>query len=105
MGKIKKKLIFSLCFLLVILAIPLIFLAGCDSASSRISYQKTICSKEEAISKAKSLLQTNDLYFFDCDFSNIEAFTITDISYNLCVSGYYEEGNKICAFCIKIIKL
>ena len=43
--------------------------------------------------------------FFDCDFSNIEAFTITDISYNLCVSGYYEEGNKICAFCIKIIKL
>lgn len=39
-------------------------------------------------------MQVNDLYFFDCDFSNIDAFTITDISYNLCVSAYYEKGNN-----------
>ncbi len=94
MENIKRKSIFSLCFLLLILAIPLIFLVGCDSSSSRISYQKTICSKEEAVSQAKSLLQVNDLYFFDCNFSDMDAFTITDISYNLCVSGYYEEGNN-----------
>ena len=42
---------------------------------------------------AKSLLQVDALYFFDCDFSSIKEFTITDISYNLCVSGYYKEGN------------
>ena len=94
MVNIKRKSIISFCFLLIILAISLIFLVGCNSTLSRISYQKTICSKEEAISKAKSLLQVNDLYFFDCDFSNIDAFTITDISYNLCVSGYYEKNSN-----------
>ena len=94
MGNVKRKSVFSICFLLIILVIPLIFLVGCNFTSSKISYQKTICTKDEAISKAKSLLQVNDLYFFDCDFSNIDSFKITDISYNLCVSGYYEEGNN-----------
>lgn len=91
--KLKRKSFFAFCSLLLLLVFSLIAFAGCmTTSSSRISYQKTICSKEDAISKAKSLLGVNNLYFFDCDFSNINAFTIKDVSYNLSISGYYEDG-------------
>lgn len=68
---------------------------GCSSFKpTRIDRKKTICSKEVAISKAKNLLSTDDLYLFDCDFSRIESITIKNISYNLCVSGYILSKDK-----------
>lgn len=49
--------------------------------------ENIILSKQECIDEAKAYLEVSDIYFFDCDFSNLKNFKITDTAYNISVSG------------------
>ena len=55
------------------------------------SINNKILSKENCISEIKRLLQVDELYYFDCDFSNLPDIEIVDSSYNISVWGKYIE--------------
>ena len=61
------------------------------------SINNKILSKETCISEIKQLLQVDELYYFDCDFSKIPDIEILDSSYNISVWGKFieKDGRQI----------
>ncbi|MDE5563205.1 MAG: hypothetical protein K2J01_06655 [Clostridiales bacterium] len=74
----------------------MIVLIGCqknDNNDNNDNDQPLYCQNEilpkiDCITKIKKLLDCTNVYFFDCDFSEFEDITITDVSYNISISGY-----------------
>ena len=61
------------------------------------SINNKILSKEACVSEIKQLLQVDELYYFDCDFSKISNIEILDSSYNISVWGKFieKDGRQI----------
>lgn len=77
-----KKMLLPI-FLLV--SLSFCFYACTDNKYKPQQIKNTIYSKNDCIQEARELLQTNDIYFFDWDFSNLDDINIIDTSYNISV--------------------
>jgi PBP1b-binding outer membrane lipoprotein LpoB len=82
----KTKKIVSL---LILLLLFILLLSACSSSpqDKKVNCENTILTKSEIIKQIKDLLIISDIYFFDCNFNNMEDIKIIDTSYNLSISG------------------
>ena len=80
--------IFAIMFILILN--PKIWQHKNDDYSDRVINNK-ILSKEACIDEIKQLLQVDEIYYFDCDFSEIPEIDIIDSSYNISVWGKFVE--------------
>ncbi len=78
--------IFAIMFVLILN--PQIWQHKNDDYSDRAINNK-ILSKEACIDEIKQLLQVDEIYYFDCDFSNLPDIEIVDSSYNVSVWGKF----------------
>ena len=78
--------IFAIMFILILN--PQIWQHKNDDYSDLVINNK-IFSKEACIDEIKQLLQVDEIYYFDCDFSNLPDIEIVDSSYNVSVWGKF----------------
>ncbi len=66
-------------------------LVACDPQVGKPKYQykQFILSRPDCISEMKMFAKRDEVFFFDCDFSNFDALNITQTSYNISVNGYF----------------
>lgn len=65
-----------------------------DDKDNIAIYQNEILPKTDCITRIKKLLDCTNIYFFDCDFSEFEDITITDVSYNISINGFLIKNKK-----------
>lgn len=73
-----------------------VFLTSCNNNNYQYKnrqYNNKILSKEACATEIKSLLQVNEIYYFDCDFSNIPDIEIVDSSFNISVIGAFLQDD------------
>ena len=93
------KLVNNILLPLLLVSI-LLFTTACNLLESQYhnrQYNNKILSKEECVTEIKRLLSIDEIYYFDCDFSNIADIEIIDYSFNLSVIGTFikdEETSK-----------
>lgn len=72
----------------------------CSCNTSSYDYKNSqinnkIYSKEAGIAEIKKLLNVDNIYFFDCDFSDMSEVNIVDSSYNISVWGQFIYDNNL----------
>ena len=93
----KKQSYFSLkkigkIFLFILICSTMLFTSSCNTSVTRYKdrqYNNKILSKEACVTEIKHLLRVDELYYFDCDFSNISDIEIVDSSFNISVIGTF----------------
>ena len=89
--KIGKILLFILVFF------TMLFTSSCNTTGTQYKdrkYNNRILSKEACITEIKHLLQVDEIYYFDCDFSNISDIEIVDSSFNISVTGTFLKDDS-----------
>lgn len=99
----KKQSHFSLkkigkIFLFILVFSSILFTSACNITETRYKYKNRqhnneILSKEACITEIKRLLQVDEIYYFDCDFSNISDIEIVDSSFNISVIGTFLQDD------------
>lgn len=97
----KKQSHFSLkkigkIFLFILVFSTILFTSSCNTTETRYKdrqYNNKILSKEACITEIKHLLQVDEIYYFDCDFSNISDIEIVDSSFNISVMGTFLQDD------------
>ena len=77
---------FPLYFLFILVFSTILFTSSCNTTGTRYKdrqYNNKILSKEASVTEIKHLLQVDEIYYFDCDFSNISDIEIVDSSFNI----------------------
>ena len=90
-----KILLFTLVFFSILLTLS----CTNEAQYKDRQYNNKILSKEACVTEIKRLLQVDEIYYFDCDFSNISDVEIVDSSFNISVIGSFLKddltGNQI----------
>ncbi len=97
----KKQIHFSLkkigkIFLFILVFSTILFTSSCNTTGTRYKdrqYNNKILSKEACVTEIKHLLQVDEIYYFDCDFSNISDIEIVDSSFNISVIGTFLQDD------------
>ena len=79
-------------FLFILVFSTILFTSSCNTTGTRYKdrqYNNKILSKEACVAEIKHLLQVDEIYYFDCDFSNIPDIEIVDSSFNISVIGTF----------------
>ncbi len=88
-----KKINYSM-FLVLILMMVLTSCGFNDDSYKDRQYNNRILSKEACYEEIKRLLRVDEIYFFNCDFSNMDEILVIDSSYNISVLGNFLKDNE-----------
>lgn len=83
-------------FLFILVFLSILFTSSCNTTETLYKdrqYNNKIFSKEVCVAEIKRLLRVNELYYFDCDFSNIPEIDIIDSSFNISVIGTFLKND------------
>ncbi len=78
--------------LLLLIIISILSATSCSLLESKYKnrrYNNIILSKEACNTEVKRLLRVDEIYYFDCNFSNMADIEILDSSFNISIQGSF----------------